>query len=267
VPGERILIVENDMIIGRMLELLLKTLGYVVTDIVENGPDALAYATIRHPDLVVIDTSVSDRMDGIEIAYYLTWMFNFPVIFLSGDASVQAIARAKQAKPLGYLVKPIEKEQLFSTIEIGLNLVAAQKSISSENHLRDSIGGLLQGDGGIICLNKREGVILMNPVAEFIAGTTTRSAFLSSVRDTLRFPDEIASSLFADSLVQASRGTPSVGKMKDLLVRSKDGSTKSVSLNVLPVRKTDNEIIGMIVQVIFTHSATMRDLMQKYVAV
>lgn len=107
----------------------------------------------------------------------------------------------------------------------------------------------------------------MNSVAEFITGTTTKSVFLSSVRDILQFLDEIAFSLFADSLVQASRGTPSVGKMKDFLVRSKNGSTKGVSLNVLPVRKTDGEIIGMIVLVILTHSATMRNFMQLYVAI
>lgn len=264
--GEQILVVENDIIIGRILEFLLKTLGYVITGIVDNGREAFVYATIHHPDLVVIDTSVSDPIDGIETAYYLTQMFDIPVIFLSGDASTQAIARAKQANPLGYLVKPIEKQQLFSTIEIGVNLISSQKSSRDENLLRDSIGGLLGGDDGIICLNKREGVLLMNSVAEFITGTTTKSVFLSSVRDILRFPNEITSSLFVDSLLQASRGTPSVGKMKDFLVRSKNGSTKGVSLNVLPVRKTDGEIIGMIVQVILTHSATMRDFMQQHVA-
>lgn len=266
-PGEQILIVENDLIIGRMLEFLLKKLGYVVTDAVTSGSDALAYATTRRPDLVVIDTSVSGPIDGIETAHYLTHMFNIPVIFLSGDTSTQAIERAKQANPLGYLIKPIEIHQLFSTIEIGLNLLTSQKRPREENQLRDNVAGLLDGDDGIICLNKKERVLLMNSVAEFITGTTTRLVFLSSVRDILRFPDEIASSLFADSLVQASRGTPSVGKMKNFLVRSKDGSTKSASLNVLPVRKTDGGIIGIVVQVIFTHSATMRNLMQRHAAI
>jgi CheY-like chemotaxis protein len=49
VTGEEILIVENDPIIGRMLEMLLKSLKYVVTDRVEDGPDAFIYATTRHP--------------------------------------------------------------------------------------------------------------------------------------------------------------------------------------------------------------------------
>jgi two-component system, response regulator PdtaR len=266
VPGEQILIVENDPIIGRMLEILLKTLGYVVTDIVATGPDALVYATTRHSDLVLIDTSVSGPLDGIETAHYLTWMFNIPVIFLSGDTSTKVIERAKQANPLGYLIKPVEKQQLFSTIEIGLNLLPSQKISREEHQLRDHVAGLLGGDDGIICLNKKEGVLLMNSAAEFITGTTTRSAFLSPVREILRFPDEIASSLFADSLVQASRGTPSAGKMKNFLVRSKDGSTKSVSLNVLPVRKADREIIGTLVQIVFTHSATMQKLKQQQAA-
>ena len=166
--------------------------------------------------------------------------------------------------PLG---QQIEKHQLFSTIEIGLNLLISQKRPREGNRLRDNVARLLGGDNGIICLNKKEGVLLMNSVGEFITGTTTRSLFLSSVRDILRFPDEIASSLFVDSLVQASRGTPSVGKMKNFLVRSKDGSTKSASLNILPVRKTDGGIIGIVIQVIFTHSATMRNLMQQHVAI
>jgi len=208
VPGEQVLIVENDPIIGQMLAALLKTLGYSVTDVVRNGPDALVYATTRHPDLVLIDTSLSDPIDGILTGYYLAQMFNIPVLYISGDTSMQTIEVPKQANPIGYLVKPIEKQQLFSTIEIGLNIARSQNSSRDENLLRDNIRGLLGGGDGIICLDKKEGVLLMNPVAEFMTGLTTKSVFLSSLRDVLRFPEDIASSLFADSLVQASRGTP-----------------------------------------------------------
>jgi CheY-like chemotaxis protein len=266
VTGELILLVENDPIIGRMLGMLLTTLGYVVCDVVEDGPDALVYATTRHPDLVIIDTSVTNPLDGIETAFYLNQMFNFPVIFLSGDTLPQTIERAKRANPLGYLVKPTGKDQLFSTIEMGMNLLTSQKSSRNGNQVRDTIAGLLEGDDGIICLNKKEGVLLMNSSAGFITGTTSRTAFLTPVRDILRFHDEFASSLFADSLVQASRGTPSIGKMKEFLIRSKDRSTKSVSLNVLPVKKTDGEIIGFIVQLVFTHSSSMRNLVQQHAA-
>lgn len=265
-PGGQILIVENDPIIGRMLEMQVKSLGYSVTGVVGNGADALVYATSRRPDLVVIDTSVSDPIDGIDTARYLTRMFTIPVVFLSGTTSPPEIERAKQANPLGYLVKPIGRDQLFSTIEIGLNLSKARKKPREENPVRNSIAGLLEGDDGIICLDTSEGVLLMNSVAEFITGTPTRSVFLSPVRDILHFPDEIASSLFADSLIQAYRGAPSIGKMKNFLVRSKDGSTKSASPNIIPVRNTDNEIIGIVIQLVFTHSSTMRSLSQKHAA-
>ena len=266
VTGEEILIVENDPIIGRMLEMLLKSLKYVVTDRVEDGPDAFIYATTRHPALVVIDTSISAPIDGIETACYLNQMFHFPIIFLSSDISPQTIERAKGANPLGYLIKPVGKDQFFSTIEIGLNLVRSLKVPGNQNPVQEQITGLLDGEDGIICLNKKDGVLLMNSSAEFITGATTRAAFLSPVKEILLFHDEFASSLFADSLVQAYRGTSSVGKMKEFLVRSKDRSTKSVSVNVLPVRKNEGEIIGLVIQLVFTHSSSMRNLVKQHAA-
>lgn len=266
VTGEQILIVEHDPVIARMLGTILKSLGYSVSDTVDNALDAIVYSTVSHPDIVLIDTDVPGPVDGIGIACYLTQMFSIPVILVSGDQSGQTIERAKKGRPLGYLVKPVGKIQMYSTMEIALNLAAVLKKPREENQLRDSLQGLLAGDDGIICLDREERVLMMNSVAEFITGTAVRQAFLSPARDILSFPDGIASSLFADSLVQASRGTASIGKMKDFLVRSKDRSTKSVSINVLPVRERGSEIIGIVIQLVFSRSSTMQSLTQKHAA-
>ena len=116
----RILLVEDEAIIALDLRQRLESHGYVVTGIAVNGADALRLAETTRPTLVFMDITIQGPIDGIETAKQLTSRMDVPVVFLTAHADAPTIARAKAAKPYGYLVKPFEERELATTIEMAV---------------------------------------------------------------------------------------------------------------------------------------------------
>ena len=64
----RILVVEDEGVIGRDVQNTLVQLGYVVPDVARTGEEALELVGRIEPDLVLMDIRLSGEMDGIETA-------------------------------------------------------------------------------------------------------------------------------------------------------------------------------------------------------
>ena len=64
----RILIVEDDMIIGANISLQLTKLGYEVTGIVPRGEEAIVYVKENTPDILLMDINLKGSIDGIDTA-------------------------------------------------------------------------------------------------------------------------------------------------------------------------------------------------------
>ncbi len=64
----KIMLVEDDTIIGRYLSEVLEEGGYDVIQCLSNGRDALRAAVPLKPDLVLMDISLPGDIDGVEVA-------------------------------------------------------------------------------------------------------------------------------------------------------------------------------------------------------
>jgi CheY-like chemotaxis protein len=53
--NNKILIVEDDVIISHIIELQLKKLGYIVSGIAANGQDAITLMNNTNPDAILMD--------------------------------------------------------------------------------------------------------------------------------------------------------------------------------------------------------------------
>jgi len=116
----KILIVDDDAIIARLIEVLLVDLGYVVVAKANSGSEAIRKASETCPDLALMDIQLPGGMDGIETAARLQAEFNIPVIYLSAHCSDDILERAKITDPFGYVLKPIKEKELHAAIEIAL---------------------------------------------------------------------------------------------------------------------------------------------------
>jgi DNA-binding NarL/FixJ family response regulator len=114
----RILIVEDEALIAEDIADLCQLNGYEVCGTAFNASQALAMIQEHRPNLVLLDIKLEDAVNGLEIAEHLQKNYAIPFIFLTSYADRDTLAKAKGTAPLGYIVKPFNKEQLYSTIEI-----------------------------------------------------------------------------------------------------------------------------------------------------
>ena len=115
----RILIVEDEAVTAADLHDELIAQGYEVAGTTGTAEDAIRLAEKDPPDLVLMDIQLAGSGDGILAASAMLHAA-IPVIFLTAHYDARTLARAKQAKPVGYISKPFEPHQLSVAIEMGL---------------------------------------------------------------------------------------------------------------------------------------------------
>jgi DNA-binding LytR/AlgR family response regulator len=125
----KILIVEDEMIIAEDIKAMLVQ-KYVVTGIALNYEEAIESIAARMPDLVMIDINLLGKKSGIDLAQYINDHLGVPFIFATSLGDEDTIERAKQTHPYAYLIKPFEKQNLFSSIEIALSNAKSQSFLN-----------------------------------------------------------------------------------------------------------------------------------------
>jgi DNA-binding NarL/FixJ family response regulator len=65
-----------------------------------------------------MDIKIKGDRDGIDTAEELRTRFGLHVIYLTADADVASIHRAKRTRPYAYLLKPVRPGELQAAIEI-----------------------------------------------------------------------------------------------------------------------------------------------------
>ena len=115
-----ILIVEDDEVTALNLSLSLKKFGYESTEMCDNIDDAKEHLRNSKTNLVIIDISLQESEDGIELAKYIKENCDIPFIYLTSYSDNDIIDKAKLTEPYGYIVKPFNPESLHATIQIAL---------------------------------------------------------------------------------------------------------------------------------------------------
>ena len=110
-----VLIVEDEAVAALALEDLIEKMGYRVCGPVSSGEEALKEAAGEKPDLVLMDIHINGEMGGLEAASRLSAR-NIPVIFTTGYYDAEMKKKAAEIKPVAYLVKPLDHEQLRAII-------------------------------------------------------------------------------------------------------------------------------------------------------
>lgn len=116
----RILIVEDEMIIAESISDMLEELGFEVTGIHMRAKSALKALRQTPPDIALLDINLKGDEDGIWLANQVKDEAQFPIIFLTSYGDQKTIDRAVETSPYGYILKPIEKQTLYSTIQVAL---------------------------------------------------------------------------------------------------------------------------------------------------
>jgi diguanylate cyclase (GGDEF)-like protein len=119
-PDSKIVIVEDDAIIGRHIQVSLKRLGYTVLAVFLSGEEAVDQISSLNPDLILMDISLAGEIDGVEAAGLIRSRYHIPIIYLTAFADQQTLQRAKITDPFGYILKPFDERILKITVEMAL---------------------------------------------------------------------------------------------------------------------------------------------------
>lgn len=122
---ERILIIEDDEEILRVLKRVLTYEGYIV-DSALTGKAGLTLADEQRPDLVVLDWMLPS-MDGLEVCRRLQKLGNQPILMLTAKDTTQDRVKGLDAGADDYVVKPFEIEELLARIRALLRRTAADR--------------------------------------------------------------------------------------------------------------------------------------------
>lgn len=127
----RILIVEDEKIIAKDLELRLINMNYEVVSSVSTGKEAMALVRSEPVDLVLMDIMIDGEIDGIETAELIHQQSDVPIIYLTAYADEKTFERARLSDPFGYLLKPFQERDLDLTIRTVLQKFSYEKQIKN----------------------------------------------------------------------------------------------------------------------------------------
>ncbi len=116
----RILIAEDDITVANGYRSILEDAGYQVVEVVYNGADAVQKAIECNPNLIIMDIKMP-RMDGLEAARAINSPYKnsfIPIIFVTAFTERHFVEKAKGHGVLGYLVKPVQLDDLVPAIEM-----------------------------------------------------------------------------------------------------------------------------------------------------
>ncbi|MBP2680530.1 MAG: sigma-54-dependent transcriptional response regulator [Candidatus Krumholzibacteriota bacterium] len=135
-PRGKILIVDDDTSIRKVLGFILEESGYEVRS-AESAAEALGAIEKGRPDLVLTDIKMPG-MDGIALLKEIRKIDDaIAVIVLTAFGSVETAVEAMKNGASDYLTKPISRDELTLTVEKTLRIRALEEENVS---LRESIG-------------------------------------------------------------------------------------------------------------------------------
>ncbi len=199
--GAQILIVEDEAIVSLDIRKTLIGAGYRVAHVAASAEDALRSMESAMPDLVLMDIHIQGKLDGVETAAIIRQRYQVPVIFVTAHADAETLERAKASQPFGYIVKPISKQSLTSSVEMALHKNEVEKRLQEHRAWMSTVLGGLPDAVIVTAIDGK--VEFANPAAERLIERKQASLVLRDVTTNLRLSCPGITELTAVSLQEA----------------------------------------------------------------
>jgi len=118
----KVLVVEDEVLIAETIMLYLEERGHVFLKNATSYEEAIEMIGKYNPDVVLLDIRIYGEKSGIDLAKYLSINEpQIPYIFLTSHYDKNVLNKALATNPYGYLTKPMNKESLWTTLEMVYN--------------------------------------------------------------------------------------------------------------------------------------------------
>ncbi len=249
-----ILVVEDEPIVAKDIQLSLRRLGYRVPATANSGEEAIRKTRESHPDLILMDIVLKGKMDGVETVQHIRKQCDVPVIYLTAYADDHTLERAKVTSPAGYMLKPYQPNELRTTIELALHRA------HHDRHVNENLTWLATtvrciGEG--VMTTDRDGrITYMNPAAEGMVGWKQQDAKGVSLA-TLIGSDPEGTLQGLDNPVMKAMAEVHIVQMTGSVLPSKTEARRLIVGSVAPVLDEVGMVIGSVL-VMRTHQETLQ---------
>lgn len=153
----RILIIEDDVNISKLLEMELNFEGYEIATAFD-GKDGLQKIKDEKFDLVLLDLMLP-KMNGMEVCKRVREFSQIPIIILTAKDEISDKVVGLDYGADDYMTKPFEMEELIARIKANLRRTQVEvkaKIIEFEDLKLDCLAHEVYRDGKLIDLSKKE---------------------------------------------------------------------------------------------------------------
>lgn len=135
-----VLIAEDDRVILFTLSDGLSRAGYRVTT-ASNGEVAWKIIQDELPELILLDIRMP-VMDGLTLSKKVREISDIPIVFLTAYADDEQVTESAAIGCYGYLVKPLEVNQIIPSIELAIAKCREMRMLrANEAHLQTAVQG------------------------------------------------------------------------------------------------------------------------------
>ncbi len=138
----RVLVIDDEEAIHKLIEARLRPEGITVTGELD-GVHGIARAISESPDLILLDVGLPN-LDGFQVCRKLKEhpaTRNIPIIFLTGETTMEAKVRGLDMGAVDYVTKPFEQTELRARVRAGLRTKRLQDLLERKSFL-DGLTGL-----------------------------------------------------------------------------------------------------------------------------
>ncbi|MGV3664381.1 MAG: response regulator [Prosthecobacter sp.] len=237
----RILIVENEGLVGCDMAASLGKLGHLVVGLCASGEEALERFDELRPDLVLLDVHLAGQLDGIDTARELQRRRRVAIVYVTACADLDTVARARQTTPQGYLLKPFNHDELRLAVE-----VAAQRHFEENERQRrehsyfEAFQSLADG---VIAADLAGGIVFMNPAASRATGWGSHEVVGRSLNEIFSIYQASGEPAEILPVEAAGAGQPE----RTVFLTTRTGDRVPIQDRSAPLRDAQGELTGLII--------------------
>jgi len=101
----KVLVVEDEILIGLMLAKNLRSAGYSVGQVATTGEEAVERTGLEQPEVILMDVTLAGDINGLEAARQIKARHGTPVIIFSGYSDKAFHEQAREVEPVAILSK------------------------------------------------------------------------------------------------------------------------------------------------------------------
>jgi len=239
----RVMVVEDEALVGMQIKEGLETRGYAVPVVALSGEEALEKLADTEPDLVVMDIRLRGGMNGVEAARRIRQTFDIPIIYLTAYSDDETLKQAQATEPYGFVLKPYDERALHAAVQMAL--FKAERKRETEERER-WIASVPDNIHDALIVSDAKGTIkFLNPAAEALLHIDRKDVIDRRLPEILSLKNPLTRQRIpfpvSGPLVEGRSS-----KQGDSLLIAAGGREKQVECSISPLRDAANTLFGLI---------------------